>query len=131
MTLDATVAQIRALLTLAENDGSGKGAIPSGRVRDREALSGRLPRLLLERYELLLGAGRTPAVARIDRGACSGCHVRLPTMLESAARRSPAVHVCPHCRRLLYSPELIGEDSPAPGRERGSREGGVETGKHS
>lgn len=98
MRIEATVKQIRALLQLAE--------LNEDRTRD-------LPRILLERYHSLVRAGRTPAVVAIDRGACSGCHLRLPTMLESTVRHSLAVHTCPHCRRMLYAPELLPEASPA------------------
>jgi hypothetical protein len=34
-------------------------------------------------------------------------------MVEYQARRAPAVHKCPHCRRLLYAPELVREGPPA------------------
>jgi predicted nucleic acid-binding Zn-ribbon protein len=89
--IEVTVKQIRALVQLADRDDE-RG----------------LPRLLLERYHSLVNAGRTPAVVAIDRGTCSGCHIRLPTMLEHQAARSLALYACPHCRRLLYAPELVG-----------------------
>ena len=34
-------------------------------------------------------------------------------MLEQKASRSTAIHTCPHCRRMLYAPELFREDSHA------------------
>jgi predicted nucleic acid-binding Zn-ribbon protein len=106
---EATVDEIRALLELAEADqGERRAASPR-----RQAASRRVPPPLLERYELLLEVGRCPAVAAIQRRICSGCHVRLPTMVEQRARRAPAIHTCPHCRRLLYVPELVQEQAPA------------------
>lgn len=113
MKIEANVKQIRALLELA---GVDQGVDPhawEAHRQGREAAARRVPRRLLDRYQLLLEVGRTPVVVPIERGACSGCHLRLPTMVEYKARRSPAVHTCPHCRRMLYAPELFREDSHA------------------
>lgn len=113
MKIEATARQIRAVLQLAEVDQSaGPPASEAGR-RSREAVASHLPRRLLDRYQLLLEVGRTPVVVAIERGSCSGCHLRLPTMVESMARRSPAFHTCPHCQRMLYAPELVREESHA------------------
>jgi predicted nucleic acid-binding Zn-ribbon protein len=104
---DATATEIRALVGLAQ----------------RNAAAQTLPRPLLERYQWLIGAGRSPAVVPIEKGVCSGCHVRLPTMLEHRAACSLALYTCPYCRRLLYAPGLLGEDprppAKAPRRARG------------
>lgn len=114
MKIEATAKDVRALLELAELD---RGANPVGskaRAQARETAARRVPRPLLDRYELLLEVGRSPVCVAIERGACSGCHVRLPTMVADKARRSAAVHTCPHCRRLLYAPELVcGEPATA------------------
>jgi hypothetical protein len=110
---EATVKEIRALLQLAEIDRGPARAQAGGSSRRREALRSCMPRLLVERYGSLVDAGYSPAVVAIERGACSGCHLRLPTMVEYAARRTPAVHTCPHCRRMLYTPELVSEDPHA------------------
>ena len=113
MKIQATAKEIRALLELAEVDQSADQLASGARRERREATARRVPRRLLDRYQLLLEVGRTPVVVAIERGACSGCHVRLPTMVEYKARRSPAVHTCPHCQRMLYAPELVREDSHA------------------
>lgn len=113
MKIEATVQQIRALLQLVEVDRSADQPASETRRQGREAAARRVPRCLLDRYQLLLEVGPTPVVVAIERGVCSGCHVRLPTMVEHKARRSPAVHTCPHCRRMLYAPELVHEESHA------------------
>lgn len=110
MRIEATVKDIRALLELAALDGADQAA-SEARRQGRDALARRVPRRLLDPYQLLLEVGRTPVVVAAQRGICSGCHVRLPTMLEYEIRRSPAIHRCPHCRRMLYVPELVGEGS--------------------
>jgi predicted nucleic acid-binding Zn-ribbon protein len=110
MRFDATARQIRALLQLAEVDQRGPTTSEAGQ-RNRDALMGHLPQRLLDRYQLLREAGRTPVVVALDRGSCSGCHLRLPTMVESKARRSAAIHTCPHCQRMLYVREFVHGDS--------------------
>jgi hypothetical protein len=113
MKMEATAKQIRALLGLAKlNAGADEPALDA-HGRPHEALQRRIPRLLLERYHSLLEAGRSPAVVAIERGTCSGCHVRLPTMLEYQAGRSLALYTCPHCRRMLYAQDLLRENSHA------------------
>lgn len=121
MKIEATVKDIRALLELAEVDRPADQATSEGHRQGRAALARRVPRRLLDPYQLLREVGRTPAVAAIERGACMGCHVRLPTMLEYKTDRSPAIHRCPHCRRLLYAPRFIGEDSKVDDRKASGR----------
>jgi len=122
MSIEATVQEIRALLQLAELDVQAQELPPETYRSRREASRKRVARALLERYESLLDAGRCPVIAAIERSSCSGCHLRLPTMVESQARRSPAVHACPHCRRMLYAPELLTAEAL---REAGSRKKGA------
>lgn len=113
MKIEATVKQIRTLLELAElNEGADRLTVEAYR-RGHEALQRGVPRLLLERYHSLISAGRTPALVTIERGACTGCHVRLPTMLEHQAGRLLALYTCPHCRRMLYAPRLLRDDCHA------------------
>jgi hypothetical protein len=95
--IEATADEIRALLRLAElSEGAG-----------REAAQRRVPRLLLERCRALVQAGRSPALVAVERGTCSGCHVRLPTMVEYKVVHSLGLYTCPHCRRMIYAPELL------------------------
>jgi predicted nucleic acid-binding Zn-ribbon protein len=109
--IEATAKEIRALLELAGADEEAGPADAEARQGRRHALTRRVPRRLLEAYQLLLEVGRLPAAVPIERGACSGCHVRLPTVLDFNARRSAAIHRCPRCRRLLYVPELVRPES--------------------
>lgn len=111
MRIDATVQEIRALLQIAELDGQAEQLAPETYRTRREASRRRVARALLDRYQALLEAGRYPVVVAIERGNCSGCHVRLPTIVEYQARRSPAIHTCPHCRRMVYASELLSKGS--------------------
>lgn len=116
MKVEVTAKDLGILVELAELDQRAARGEPVPREtyrRSRDRAETRLPASLLDRYQTLLEAGRTPVVVAIERGSCSGCHVRLPTMLESQARRTPAVYACPHCRRMLYARELLGAEVPA------------------
>jgi len=110
---EATKTDIRALVGLARKNTTA----PS------------LPRPLLERYRWLVAAGRSPAIVPIERGICSGCHVRLPTMLEHQASYALALYTCPHCRRLLYAPGLVDEEPRPPAAKAPRREATPSAGK--
>lgn len=105
MKLEATAPEIRMLLELAEIDARGQDQPPEIYGARREAQRRQVAESLLEPYEALLDSARYPAIVPITRGTCTGCHVRLPTMIESAAARSPSVHRCSHCLRLVYAPQ--------------------------
>jgi len=96
--IEATADQIRALLSLASGDGEG------------EVAQCALPPLVLERWRALVAEGRWPPAVAIERGTCSGCHLRLPTMVEAKATHSLALYTCPHCRRMLFTRELLQQD---------------------
>jgi len=125
--IEATVKEIRALLELAELDERAERLSLEAYRRGRDEAQRHLPRPLLERYRSRFER-RRPVLVAIQRGTCSGCHVRLPTMIDYQARRAPAIHTCPHCQRMLYVPELLRPDGVisektvprpvTPGRER-------------
>ena len=105
MKIEVTAKEIAALLQLVELDT--QSLLSETQRSRREAVRTQVPRTLLDRYRVLLEFGRLPVIVAIERGACSGCHVRLPTMLEFKAKRSHAIHTCPRCQRMLYAPDLL------------------------
>lgn len=121
MRIEATALEIRTLLQFAELDAQAQSLPPEASKSRREAIRRRVPRVLLERYQMLLEVGRRPVIAAIERGGCSGCHVRLPTMIEARAKRALAIHICPRCQRMLYAPELLPEATRRSSSERKER----------
>ena len=109
MKIEATKEDIRLLLELTGLDGDPEGVAPAAHERARAAAESRLPDDLLIRYRWLTAIGRYPVMVAVEREACSGCHVRLATMLASLVKRSIGVYLCPGCRRMLYAPELLSE----------------------
>jgi predicted nucleic acid-binding Zn-ribbon protein len=114
--MEATAQEIGALLQLAQIDAEARSPSAGAHDRRREAALKCVPALLLDRYLRLLELGRCPVVVAMERGGCSGCHVRFHTMFESRARRSPAIHTCPRCHRMLYAPEFVREPQPVPSK---------------
>jgi predicted nucleic acid-binding Zn-ribbon protein len=52
-------------------------------------------------YEVLRPKKAGRAVARVERGACQGCRVTLPTHLVQQVRNGDAIVQCPRCDRIL------------------------------
>jgi predicted nucleic acid-binding Zn-ribbon protein len=123
MKIEATREDILVLLDLSELDGRAEPTVPADQARARDAAERRLPDALLARYRWLTAAGRYPVMVAVERETCSGCHVRLATMIAALVKRSIGIYTCPGCRRMLYAPELLSE-RPADGgdeRKAGSR----------
>lgn len=68
---------------------------------ERKRRTAAMERSLLGLYEALRPKKAGRAVARIERGACQGCRLSLPTHIVQRARSSSAVVQCPSCERIL------------------------------
>jgi len=68
--------------------------------RRRQALLRRLPASISRAYQSLTDAGRTPVIAVVANGACSGCEAPLPEFVIEALSQG-AVVACACCERLL------------------------------
>ena len=84
---------------------SGEGAAAA--IADLEREVQRLRSTLTagtERVLTSLSRGNiSPPLAAIADGACSECHLRLPTALASTLGTGAIVARCPHCKRLLMT----------------------------
>jgi predicted nucleic acid-binding Zn-ribbon protein len=107
LKIEATASEIQDLLALAEVDARAAELTPAAHDSRWQAASKRVTPALLRRYRQLVEAGRHPAAVPIERAACSGCNIRLPTMVESLTKRVLAVYECPHCHRMLYAPDRL------------------------
>ena len=123
MKIEATRQDILVLLELTELDESAEPVVPAAQARARDAAERRLPDDLLTRYRWLTAAGRYPVMVAVEQEACSGCHVRLATMIADRLKRSIGIYACPRCHRMLYAPELLSQRPAEKGVERkeGSR----------
>ena len=72
--------------------------------KQREALAAGLAGESLIQYEELRRRKAGIAVATVERGLCSACHVQVPTGVASSARNQTGATVyCTSCARILYA----------------------------
>lgn len=57
----------------------------------------------LAQYDRIAGK-RKPAVARVERQTCQGCHLQVPATILSDLRDRERPKTCPNCSRILYEP---------------------------
>jgi hypothetical protein len=57
-------------------------------------------------YFALVRASRLPLVAMLTDGACSGCHMRVPSALVGSILNKGGIQKCPSCDRVLLAPEV-------------------------
>lgn len=97
---EAVAAAARDRATLAEREADS--ALEGLRV-DREAASASLDAASAADYERRRTAFGGIAVATIDHGSCTACHMELSVAETDAIKRLPddAVPECPHCARIL------------------------------
>ncbi|RMH44102.1 MAG: hypothetical protein D6689_03300 [Deltaproteobacteria bacterium] len=77
---------------------------------DRDAVATKIDAAWRKRYEAVVQR-RGIAIVPIADGACSGCHMRVPPQLANVLARAESLESCPSCHRLLYSPDLLPEQS--------------------
>ncbi len=68
----------------------------------RSEMTPGIPPAALVTYDSLLKSRDGFAVARVERGACQGCRISLPTSVEQQARTSEAIVQCSSCYRILF-----------------------------
>jgi predicted nucleic acid-binding Zn-ribbon protein len=70
---------------------------------DRNNRTQGMDRGMLGLYENLRKAKNGRAVARLDRGNCTGCNVTLPTNMVGRVRQADLLVQCPRCERILVA----------------------------
>jgi len=69
--------------------------------RKREQLAAGMNESLRDRYETMRKRKAGVAIATVQNGTCSACHVALPTGVVNTLRASSSLVVCPSCGRYL------------------------------
>jgi predicted nucleic acid-binding Zn-ribbon protein len=85
-TLDAKTAELKRI-----HDEASKLTAP---------LVEKVPNQVLAYYKRLRGAGKTPFVAIIQRGACGGCGFRHPPQKLQEIKLSGRMKTCEQCGRI-------------------------------
>jgi predicted nucleic acid-binding Zn-ribbon protein len=71
--------------------------------RKREKLVAGMNETLHERYENMRKRKAGVAIAAVQNGICSACHVTLPTGVVNTLRGATSLVVCPSCGRYLVA----------------------------
>ena len=71
--------------------------------RKREKVVAAMNEVLHERYEKMRKRKAGIAIAPVQNGICSACHVALPTGVVNTLRGATSLVVCPSCGRYLVS----------------------------
>jgi predicted nucleic acid-binding Zn-ribbon protein len=64
--------------------------------------SGAIDSELLTLYERIAKKRQGRGIAKVEGGACGGCHISLPMNVLQRARGSAAITQCSSCERILY-----------------------------
>ena len=89
-------AELQAAKEVAESESARLLADRDTRAKDMDAAA-------IGMYEKLRVLKQGKAVARIERSACSGCRINLPTHLVQQVRGGMALVQCPNCERILVA----------------------------
>lgn len=96
--------RLRTLIDEAETEIDAELAVV---LRQRDEALAAVPAPLLGTYEKLRDHLGGVAVARLDAGRCTGCHLALPATELDVARKAPSGAVIHHeeCGRILVRPD--------------------------
>jgi len=116
------VADLRAHVEAEEKDIQAKIDEVEHQTRDergqRDALSAKLPRDLLKKYQTIRGR-RGIAVVPVLKGVCGGCHMAIPPQLYIVLQRGTTIETCPQCGRIIYWKDLLQEKRLEEGEKSG------------
>jgi len=73
------------------------------RQAELEQLRAHVPAPVLAHFLRLLSQGRK-AVALVNHGVCSGCHLRVPSGVVAALAQPHDLHLCENCGSYLLLP---------------------------
>lgn len=88
--LEADISKVSAV-----RDKTAKGVSPS----------------MMKRYETLREKRQGVAIAEAKGGSCLGCNMNLPPQLFNSLFKEDTYITCPHCQRLLYMRNDVGNVS--------------------
>lgn len=70
---------------------------------EREGQAAGVQAVTMQAYERLRIKKAGVAVARVEKGICTGCRISLPTMLIQQARAGKVLATCPTCGRIMFA----------------------------
>jgi predicted nucleic acid-binding Zn-ribbon protein len=79
----------------------------------RKKLRKAVPAALLKRYEFIRQRRNGTAIAPVHEGVCLGCHMNILPQQFIDLQKGLEILQCPHCQRILYWSEEVGEEAAA------------------
>ena len=79
----------------------------------RKKLRKAVPAALLKRYEFIRQRRNGTAIAPVHEGVCLGCHMNILPQQFIDLQKGLEILQCPHCQRILYWAEEVGEEAAA------------------
>jgi predicted nucleic acid-binding Zn-ribbon protein len=72
-----------------------------------------VPATLLKRYEFIRQRRNGTAIAPVHEGVCLGCHMNILPQQFIDLQKGTEILQCPHCQRILYWADEMGEGAAA------------------
>jgi predicted nucleic acid-binding Zn-ribbon protein len=87
--------------TLREREAQLKGELKAAQDAVAEARPA-VPEPQQRLYDRLANKPGHPVCVPVKGGKCGGCHLKVPTHIESMAKTGPEIATCDQCGRILY-----------------------------
>jgi predicted nucleic acid-binding Zn-ribbon protein len=71
-----------------------------------------VPAALMKRYEFIRQRRNSSAVCPVHEGVCLGCHMNILPQQFIDLQKGLEILQCPHCQRILYWADEVGEAGP-------------------
>lgn len=73
--------------------------------------SKKIPNFLFKRYQRLMEHKNGKAIASIENGICSGCHLRIRPQIIVEVYRGESIVTCENCSRILIPPKKSAKEN--------------------
>jgi predicted nucleic acid-binding Zn-ribbon protein len=97
------IAPLAALIRYHELKTEPAVGQSAARASEEFRLLQSIPNDLQKRYVRVAKRHQISAVVPFERGVCTGCHMRQPSVPQEVAED---VYECQNCARLLYDPDV-------------------------
>jgi predicted nucleic acid-binding Zn-ribbon protein len=72
-------------------------------TKERQSISTSVDPDLLNEFERIFSSKKGDAIAELDKGICTGCHMKVTPATAAAVRASKNIAHCDQCGRMLYT----------------------------
>ena len=98
----ATKDSISRQLSDLETKSKALGSQQQELEKERETLAAQIDDDLLDQFERLFNSKGDAAVVAVERGVCTGCHMKVTTATAARVKAGKEIVSCENCGRILY-----------------------------